>query len=369
MFRHESISPLDLSGVRNDGEMVRLWKTWVSRELQLRVLLGHYILDGQLSFVSQQPTSVTHTTNPLVLSSSHRLFDSPSAEEWLEEMTITSHEPTYFRQLYGALFDPVNFSPNITRGLGSSIDLRVVLECIHSLVREARDTHYVHIIQKGPTISEIKTVLFRIHRYLNRDWSQSPTERLDLLLRWHLVCLDSVSETMGMCNSLFQHFRVEQNVFRLDTTPVAWSQVSEWVKNSSNAKRALLHATAIQDIAGQLPLSHMHSMWMPMPIFAAAVTYGLFCLIGLTTVTVPGTVDWGVVLNIQDPGSGDDDGRKKMHAFFTSAFRLTNSALGESRNLRYEFNSLQTIMHGLAIQWGACSDLEGIMKTLKSHFS
>ncbi|KAI1842427.1 hypothetical protein JX266_011322 [Neoarthrinium moseri] len=380
LFDLEPLSGVESLSTNGGEELAKSWKAWVAREQQLRALLGHYILDGQLSFLSGQPTSVSHVTNPLVLSGNSRLFDSQSAAEWLTEMKSASHEPVHFRQLYFALFEAQNIDPSLMgaaktddlKSLGNSLDVRVVLECIHSLVRETRDSLYVHSIGSLPSLFEVKTALFRVYRRLEHH--HDPVERLVLLLRWHFVCLDTVSNSMHICTRLIHQFQIQQNLFGPRDASESWSSIVDWVRTSPDAKRALLHATAIQDIAGQLPLSHINSMWMPIPIFAAAIIFGIFCLNGLSTVTLPHSVDWSVALDLTNPGgepaaltSFDDQSQSKTQAFLGSSFRAANLALGHSRNLRYDFNSLQTIIHGLSVQWGVCCELESVLHSLKAH--
>ncbi|KAI0136210.1 C2H2 type zinc finger domain protein [Xylariales sp. AK1849] len=350
------------------------WRIWVSKELQLRALLGHYILDGQLTYISGQPTSVAHATNPLVLSSDSGLFECQTAEEWLAEINRDTRDRVHFRQIYKGLFNSQDNDATVAvalRSLESPIDVRVVLECLHSLVRETRDPLYLQSIVAGPSLPEINTALGRLNQHLERSWSQKPVERLELVLRWHFVCLDTISNSMHLCNMLFGQYRIEQNIIRVKDAPKPWSEVLEWARTSMDAKRALLHATAIQDIATQLPLNHIQSPWMSVPIFTAAIMYSVFCLAGVLTVSLPSVVDWGVVLNVQQPATGkgtlDLGGQGKTQLWLASSLRATNSVLGQSRNLRYDLNSLQTIIHGLSVQWGVCVELERALQVIKAH--
>lgn len=66
----ENIPTSDATSAEKDYK----WKLWAANELQLRALLAHYILDGQISQFSGHPTCVRHTTNPLGLSSSETAF-------------------------------------------------------------------------------------------------------------------------------------------------------------------------------------------------------------------------------------------------------------------------------------------------------
>ncbi|ETS87829.1 hypothetical protein PFICI_01657 [Pestalotiopsis fici W106-1] len=376
MFDLDGAAPFNLPDPNDRDGLVRGWKLWVSRELQSRALLGHYILDGQLSFMSGQPTSVVHTANPLMMSSNSRLFDAQTADEWFSEMKVVAVTSTSFQDVYGALFQPPALDPALGGSshlwnVQSHIDLRVILEGVHALIRETQDPLYVPTIWRPPSSSDISNALLQIRRHLEVGWSQNSVEKLGLLMRWHLCCLDAVVKLTATSKDLCRLYQIPQNLFQVENSQQAQPAVMDWNVDSFDAKRALLHATAIQDIAAQLPLSQVNSMWMPIPIFAAAMVSILFCLNGVSTVTVPYTVDWSVVLDAVDPTTGhdnyEDSGRSKTQMFFASNIQSPTSAIGLARNLRYELNSLQTIIHGLSVQWGVCVELEQVLQTLKAH--
>ncbi|KAK6076840.1 hypothetical protein SCUP234_06909 [Seiridium cupressi] len=361
LFDFETLAPFILPDPNDREGLVRSWKTWVSRELQLRALLGHYILDGQLSFLSGQPTSVLHTTNPLLLSSNQRLFDSQTVEDWYTEMKAFPQNHTSFRDIYGTVFESQALDPALggsphAWNFNTQIDVRVVLECIHALVRETQDPLYVQPAWRPPTPSDVGCALLQVRHHLEAGWSHNSVERLGLLMRWHLVGLASVSKSMAIITDLCRQYQIQQSLFRIDYAQEARPSWSEWVDNSADAKRALLHAAAIQDIATQLPLSHINSMWTPIPIFAAATIYALFCLNGISTVALPPTVDWSVVLGVTDSGAGsnsyEDKGRSKTQIFLASSIRTPSPTIGQAKNLRYDLSYLQTIIHALSVQWG-----------------
>lgn len=376
MFDVDGAAPFSLPDPTDREALARSWKTWVSRELQSRALLGHYILDGQLCFMSGQPTSVVHTTNPLMMSSNSRLFDAQTADEWFSEMKVVAVTPTSFQDVYGALFQPPALDPALGGSthlwsVHSHIDLRVVLEGVHALIRETQDPLYVPTIWRPPSSSDIGNALLQIRRHLEAGWAQNSVEKLGLLMKWHLCCLDSVVKLTATSKDLCRLYQIPQTLFQVENSQPAQPSMMEFNVDSPDAKRALLHATAIQDIAAQLPLSQVNSMWMPIPIFAAAMVSILFCLNRVSTVTVPYTIDWSVVLDVADPPPNHDDyednGRSKTEMFFASNIHTPISAIGLARNLRYELNSLQTIIHGLSVQWGVCIELEQVIQTLKSH--
>lgn len=367
LFDLDSLDPSVLPDPSDRDGLSRSWRVWVSRELQLRALLGHYILDGQLSFLSDQPTSVMHTTNSLMLSSSPRLFDSQTADEWYAEMRVLPQNNTSFRQIYAALFEAPALDPALggaeqVWGFNTHIDVRVVLECIHTLVRETQHQTYLQSIWQPPSSADISGALLQVRHRVETGWSQNSPERLGLLMRWHFVALDTVSTTMAIMKDLCRRYQVGQRLFRIEG-PQEFHPLENWV-NSTDAKRALLHAIAIQDITAQLPLSHVNSLWTTLPVFAAATICAVFCLNGISTVTLPSVVDWDIVLGAGSDGY-EDEGKTNTQQFLASSVR--SPALGQARNLRYDLNSLQTVIHGLSVQWGVCVELEHVIQTLKAH--
>lgn len=367
LFDFDSLDPLTLPDPSNKEELLRSWKVWVSRELQLRALLGHYILDGQLSFLSDQPTSVMHTTNSLLLSSSPRLFDSQSADEWYSEMRAAPQTQTSFRQIYAALFESPALDPALggsdqVWSLNTDMDVRVVLECIHTLVRETQHQTYRQSIWQPPSPTDISSALLQVRNRLYTGWPHHTTERLGLLMRWHFVALDTVATTMSITRQLCRRYQVGQRLIRVDGVQ-EFHSLEEW-SSSTDAKRALLHAVAIQEITAQLPPSHLNSMWMLLPVFAAATICAAFCLDGVSTITLPPMVDWNTVLGVGMDGY-EDQGKSDTQQFLASDVR--QPLAGQARNLRYDLDSLQAIIHGLSVHWGVCAELEHILQTLKAH--
>lgn len=66
-----------------EAEKLHRWRLWAAREIQLRVVLGHYVLDGQISQFSGDPTCARHTANPLGLPSSDCAFEANTVDEWI----------------------------------------------------------------------------------------------------------------------------------------------------------------------------------------------------------------------------------------------------------------------------------------------
>lgn len=148
----------------------------------------------------------------------------------------------------------------------------------------------------------------------------------------------------------------------------------KWV-HTDDARRALLHAIAIQDIIEQLPRGRAHVIHMPSSLFAAATIYLVFSLAGVATVHLPASIVWqDTLLTRSDlnlgpgtdtrlaPGSGSDTrrfvegGRRPDDNTTTSP-----SMVGAVRNMLYELNSIQKLFRCLCSQWGIAFDMEEII--------
>jgi hypothetical protein len=135
----------------------------------------------------------------------------------------------------------------------------------------------------------------------------------------------------------------------------------QWA-NTHDGRRALLHAVAIQDIVEQLPRGRAHAIHMPSSLFAAATVYSVFSLAGLISVSFPSTIDWKDVLcATNDPCV--DLAELSGIAVSSNTTRYIRDPytpdLGTltTRNLLYEFNSIQTLFGCLSTQWGVAHDM------------
>lgn len=88
------------------SEKEAAWRTWAAKEVQQRALLGHYLVDGLISRMSGETTSVRHTANQLGLPSSEIAFEARNADEWLNCMRSSEHTQLSFRKIISSLFLP-----------------------------------------------------------------------------------------------------------------------------------------------------------------------------------------------------------------------------------------------------------------------
>ncbi|KAG5763035.1 hypothetical protein H9Q72_008870 [Fusarium xylarioides] len=355
------------------------WKQWAAEEVYHRALVGHYILDGQLSYLSGQPDAARlHAANTLRLSASSKIFEARDAREWRRIMDDEQSEgPKFsFSDIYHELFTMTNPDDEISpclRSVKAPLDVRVVLECLHALVRENRETQSSKSIVKIPSLLDVKHALVRVLRLLNDTWSFDENERLELLIRWHFVCLDVVCNSIELFDQICRHLQIDQHIFKSRDSGKELKDSVQWFRGSTDARCAFLHAVAIRNSVNQLPFNRTNTFWMPMPIFAASGMYSLSRLSGMTSVSVPASIHWESTLvdqlNVGEAMQHDISWRK-TRAFVSSNIKTTNYSIGPARNLPFEMKKMQTLMHGLASQWGVAVEiLQGILVPRKDQMT
>ncbi|PQE24635.1 C2H2 type zinc finger domain protein [Rutstroemia sp. NJR-2017a WRK4] len=342
----------------SDEEKDRAWKTWAAKEIQQRALLGHYVLDGLISRMSGETPSVRHAANQLGLPSSEAIFEARNANEWLNHMR--SQEPTQysFRNIIRSLFLPSSQNPAINFHAFSAFSFRVVLEGLQSLVSDC-DTEDVATIGV-PTKIELRQALGQVYEGISTSPNLSNSERLEALLRWHTICLDACKDTSLLCRSICSRYGIVQHVCGGKDTIKPEQDLISWA-NTQEARRALLHAIAIQEIVEQLPRGRAHVIHIPNSLFASATVYCVFSLAGLGAVNVPNIVEWQAVLaRVYEPGIPSTHSLSETQLYLqgeASVFR----GLGTTKNLLYELNSMQKLFKCLCSQWGIAFDMEDVL--------
>ncbi|KAJ5648534.1 hypothetical protein N7490_004906 [Penicillium lividum] len=337
------------------------WRIWAAREIQQRALLAYYVLDGLVAQMSGDGPSARHVSNPLSLPSSEPAFDASSPDEWLAHMHSQKPDQSSFRLVFRSLFPPVgNF-----RALDyqfSAFALRVVLEGLQSLISDGDDEMAVGV----PGQSDVRRALAQVHETISMSIHFSAAERLELLLRWHTVCLDTMINSTVLARHVCSRYNISQHLSGGCQATRPGFDLIQWV-DTEDAKRAVLHAVAIQDIIEQLPRGRAHVVHMPSSLFAAATIYVVFTLAGVTTVNLPRNIVWqDALLSHSDLHLGHDDIRPRSGSE-TRCFVTTNQGIspvltaGAVRNLLYELNSIQKLFRCLSSQWGIAHDMENII--------
>ena len=356
-YSMENLPSIDAPAAEKDHQ----WRIWSAREIQQRALLAYYVLDGLVGQMSGDGASARHVSNPLSLPSSEAAFDANTADEWLAHMHSQKPDQSSFRVVFRSLFPPVgNF-----RALDyqfSAFALRVVLEGLQSLISDCDD----HELAVGvPSRSDVRRALAQVHETISMSVHFSAAERLEILLRWHTVCLDTMINSTVLSRHVCSRYNLPQHVSGGCRTVQPGFDLVEWA-NSEDARRAVLHAVAIQDIVEQLPRGRAHVVHMPSSLFAAATIYVVFSLAGVATVNLPRTIIWqDAVLSHSDLHLGHDDIRPpsgETRRFVETEQGITPSPpCGSVRNLLYELNSMQKLFRCLSSQWGIARDMEDII--------
>ncbi|KAL2852495.1 C2H2 type zinc finger domain protein [Aspergillus pseudoustus] len=346
----------------SSSEKDHKWRTWAAREIQQRALLAYYILDGLVAQMSGDGASTRHVANPLTLPSSEAAFDANSADEWLTHMRAQKPNHPSFRLIFRSLFPPIGSFRPLDYQL-SAFSLRVILEGLQSLVSDSDEYDLAAVGVPGR--SDVRRALAQVHETITMSIHLSAPERLEVLLRWHTICLDTMINSTVLCRHVCTLHEIPQHVSGGTRTLRSNFDMLNWV-HTEDARRALLHAIAIQDIIEQLPRGRAHVIHMPSSLFAAATVYVVFALAGVANIHLPRTIVWqDALLSHADLNLGCENSRPSTGSE-TSRFVVegrTDSPPGvaATRNLLYEMNSMQKLFRCLISQWGIAHDMEEIV--------
>ncbi|RAL12073.1 C2H2 type zinc finger domain protein [Aspergillus homomorphus CBS 101889] len=344
------------------SEKENRWRTWVAREIQQRALLAYHILDGLVAQMSGDGASTRHVANPLILPSSEAAFDAGNVDEWITTMRSQRSEQPSFRLVFRSLFPPIgSFRPLDYQF--SAFALRVVLEGLQSLVSDSDESDLAAVGVPGR--SDVRRALAQVHETITMSIHLSAPERLEVLLRWHTICLDTMINSTILCRHVCSRYDITQHVSGGSRTIRPGFDMVKWV-NTEDARRALLHAIAIQDIVEQLPRGRAHVIHMPSSLFSATTIYVVFSLAGVTNIHLPRTVVWqDALLSRADLNIGSDTIRSstgsETRRFVEEGRTDSPPGMGAVRNLLYEMNSLQKLFRCLFSQWGIAHDMEEII--------
>lgn len=357
-FSLDNVSCLDTPSTDKDHQ----WRTWAAREIQQRALLAYHILDGLVAQMSGDGASTRHLANPLILPSSEAAFDASNPDEWLAHMRTQKTQQPSFRLVFRSLFPPDGSLRPLDYQL-SALGLRVVLEGLQSLVSDLDESDYAAV--GVPDRSSVRKGLAQVHETISMSICLSNPEKLEVLLRWHTICLDTMINSTILCRYVCSRYNISQHVSGGSRTTKPGFDIAKWV-NTEDARRSLLHAIAIQDIVEQLPRGRAHVIHMPSSLFAAATIYVVFCLAGVATVHLPHTIVWqdalltGADLSLESHGA-QTLMRTETKRFVEEGQTDSSPGVGAARNLLYEMNSMQKLFRCLISQWGIAHDMEEIV--------
>ena len=344
------------------AEKEHQWRIWSAREIQQRALLAYYVLDGLVAQTTGDAASATHVANPLTLPSSEEAFDASTADEWLSQIHPQKQDQSSFRSIFRSLFPPVgSFRPLDYQF--SPFALRVVLEGLQSLITDCDENGLAVGV---PGQSDVRRALAQVHETISMSIHFTAAERLEILLRWHTICLDTMINSTVLSRHVCLRYKIPQHVSGGCRTVRPGFDLVKWA-TSEDARRAVLHAVAIQDIVEQLPRGRAHVVHMPSSLFAAATIYVVFSLAGVATVNLPRNIVWqDALLSHSDLNLGSEDMRPSSGSETRRFVEYGGDATlllrgGAVRNLLYELNSMQKLFRCLSSQWGIAHDMEDIV--------
>ncbi|KAJ5887579.1 hypothetical protein N7495_007620, partial [Penicillium taxi] len=357
-YSMENLPAIDAPAAEKEHQ----WRTWSAREIQQRALLAYYVLDGLVAQMSGDGASDRHLSNPLSLPSSEVAFDASTADEWLTQMHSQKPDESSFRAVFRSLFPPIGNLRALDYNF-SAFALRVVLEGLQTLISDCDDQDLAVGI---PGRSDLRRALAQVHETISMSIHISAAQRLELLLRWHTTCLDTMINSTALSRHICTRYNIPQDVsggrraVRSDFDFIKFT-------TTEDARRAVLHAVAIQDIIEQLPRGRAHVIHMPSSLFAAATIYVAFSLSGLATVNLPSSIVWQDALLLRSDLHLDDDDIRPSYGSNTRQFVETVPCIpspqigGSVRNLLYELNSVQKLFSCLASQWGIAHHMGDIV--------
>ena len=342
------------------------WKSWAAEEVKSRTVLALYILDGLTAQISGELASERHVVNNLLIIDSEAAFEAESVEQWLSCSRSQTAAAPSFRSIYQSLLSPA-INPQSSRVTLSAFSHRVVLEGLQSLLalsKEDDDT-----IFGTPSVHDICRALVRLHEYITQDESLSFEDRLETLLRWYTISLDTVVDSTSLCQAMCARYDTEQHIWHSGKDSSTSLDIAGW-PFSPDGRRALLHAMSIQDIIERLPRGRAHTIHMSGSLMSCATVYGLFSLTGAVNVQFPRSIDWTKVLLVDDKDASSFNDplspfssthHSETSLYIDGGYQGAPGKLGTSRNLSYELNSIMKLFGCLSTQWGISSDMGHIV--------
>jgi hypothetical protein len=351
------------SSQASPNALEKIWKRWVAEEIQLRAILGHYVLDGLLTDFSGQPTAVRHTANPVLLPSCETVFEARTADEWLAEMRKEEECNLSFKDVYVILFEPQS---ELERLPSTSLSVRVILEALQSMIYEHHEAGGQAI--GTPSKTDIGRALVRFY-YSHIQHLPSLLERVEHAIRWHVICIQLAIENASLAKQICDLYGFPQDLQNCKTQTVGLKDFSEWV-DKPNARRAILHAVALADACQELNLGRAHMVHLPTAVYTAATIYTSVIVSACqrrrkSIITVPRVHSWHEVWS----GGGTVDGPSNLFsedcngvAAFLSGANINAAGGAVRRSLTDELHGLFLIMQQLQPYWGVTREMSKVIK-------
>lgn len=333
------------------------WRTWAARETQLRALLGHYVLDGQISQYTGGPTCQKHTTNVLHLPASDEVFAAPTFEQWASKARPDRPHHVPLWQFFSSMFSAHVHIKHLGTSL-SALGASVVLEGIRSLIADAHAAPGA--VVGSPSSSDISFALSRFYKLVISSTLMTAAEKLQIKLRWHALVIDAALDYNRFCHNLCHKFKVRQGMFRGRREDKDFD-LEKWA-SSASGRRSLLSATAIHDALNSLPFGNTQTIHLAASVFTGATVYCGMLLSGIRTISVPQVCDWESILMLGDNcdtlfDAGTDDGFRR----FLGGATVPQGVL---KNLRYDMSLFTMSLGNIANIWGVSIEMHQVLQKL-----
>ena len=342
-----------------DDDKIVQWKKWAARETQLRAILGHYLLDGQIAHYSSSPTCQRHISNPLQLPCSDKTWDASAANEWIVAMTDGEQHRLSFRSLFSAVFSQRIPMSHLNFRL-SHFSAQVVLEGIYALVLESGGEWSDTVAM--PSRYDVSRALARLYYCLQRTPDMSASDKSNALLRWHALSIDLCVDSVGLCRDLCYQLDVGSRVFR--AARLASKEDSRVWTTTAPARLVLLHAIAMTGIVQQLPIHSIQTVHGPSSLISAATVFAKFVSDKVSTTNVPEDVDWveamSIDLEMLSPQKIKDL-NLGVSPFVKYLVGVQNDSTFVSRNIFFDLNTLHTFVRSLKRPWGVSADVQHVL--------
>lgn len=334
------------------------WRVWAAKETTLRALLGHYILDGQISEYSGRPTSQRHTTHSLPLPSSDSSFEASNAMQWSRDDKPAPDQSAPLMRQFCALFSNHTHVRHLGVSL-SSFNASILVEGLKSLTAR----YPAGLTPVGvPSHDDLARARSRLYSCVIQSTKMSQVAQKTALIRWHAINTDAVLNLGVLCRSICGQFKIEQHIFGRQAE--ALTDLEVW-KDSPRARLGLLHANSIYHILRDMPLTRLRTMHVPVAIFGAGLIYCAFMLAGVKSIILPSDLHWESVILIEldkEMKCSDDDLDTTARQFLHDPLVHT----GANMHLLYETTFFCNTLKSLEQPWGVSASMHAVLQQMLS---
>ncbi|KAI4148522.1 MAG: hypothetical protein LQ340_005055 [Diploschistes diacapsis] len=344
----------------SDDEKHQLWRYWLAREIKTRVLSGYYVLDGLDAQMLGRPAPVYSMMDMLSAPCSDDLFDNDTASDWLVRMHGTQEKESHpLKDVFSVVFSAspgLSYPPSTL----SSLSLHTVLSRLQSSVLDCAQEEVTTFGIWAQ--SDTKRALIQVHDNVTQMQRLQEPQCLELLLRWHTVCLELTIGSSVLWGAICHQYNIEQSI--VEGADIEPSELLDW-PTTRDGRTALLHAVAILDTVQQIRADQPYTIHLPSSLFSASAVFGAFALGGLRAIDVPPTVDWQDVLFVDvDPSIILGELSKPTNSTGAREFihggNLTSP--GTTHYILQDLESMRKYLHSVGRQWGIALEMEGVVQ-------